>query len=100
AGSGDDAYLEAFRTVVRPALDRFRPEAILISAGFDAHRDDPLAGMELTEAGYAGLTAVVREAAEEHAGGRIVSILEGGYNLRALAASIRAHLGALGADLG
>jgi acetoin utilization deacetylase AcuC-like enzyme len=99
AGSGDEEYLEAFRDRVRPALDRFRPEAILISAGFDAHCDDPLAAMEVTEAGYAAMTAIVREAAETHAHGRIVSLLEGGYNLRALAESIKAHLRALGAGL-
>ncbi len=97
AGSGDAEYLGAFRDLLRPAIDRFRPEAILISAGFDAHRDDPLAGMDLTEEGYAGMTGILAEAAEEHCAGRIVSILEGGYDLRALGASVEAHLRALGA---
>jgi acetoin utilization deacetylase AcuC-like enzyme len=96
-GSGDREYRAIFRDVLRPALDRFRPEAILISAGFDAHRDDPLAGMSLTAEGYAGLTEEVRRAAEAHGGGRIVSLLEGGYDLMALAESVEAHLRGLGA---
>jgi acetoin utilization deacetylase AcuC-like enzyme len=97
-GSGDGDYLQVFRDELVPALDGFRPEFILVSAGFDAHRDDPLAGMALTEAGYGALTDVVREAAERLCGGRIVSLLEGGYDLRALAASVEAHLRALGAS--
>ena len=96
-GTGDREYLAIFREVLRPALDRFRPGAILISAGFDAHRADPLAGMSLTEEGYAGMTGIVREAAEAHCRGRVVSLLEGGYDLQALAASVEAHLRALGA---
>ncbi|HKN47209.1 MAG TPA: histone deacetylase [Candidatus Polarisedimenticolia bacterium] len=97
AGSGDREYLHVFRETLRPAIDSFHPGAILISAGFDAHRDDPLAGMALTEDGYAGMTEVVRRAAEEHCDGRIISLLEGGYALRALGASVAAHLRALGA---
>jgi acetoin utilization deacetylase AcuC-like enzyme len=97
AGSGDDAYIEVFRDVLRPEIDRVQPEVILISAGFDAHRDDPLAGMDLTENGYAALTSILREAADRHCGGRIISLLEGGYDLRALSASAEAHLEALGA---
>jgi len=95
AGSGDGEYLAVFRDLLLPALDRFRPEFILISAGFDAHRDDTLAGMRLTEAGYAALTTLVKEAADRLCGGRIVALLEGGYDLRALAASVEAHLRAL-----
>ncbi len=97
AGAGDDAYLRVFRDVLRPAIDRFRPDLILISAGFDAHRADPLAGMALSEDGFARLTGLVREAAAVHCDGRIVSLLEGGYDLGALAASVEAHLRALGA---
>ncbi|HKN47648.1 MAG TPA: histone deacetylase, partial [Candidatus Polarisedimenticolia bacterium] len=70
AGAGDHEYLKVFKGTLRPAIDRFRPDFILISAGFDAHRDDPLASMSLTEEGYAGLTRIVREAAEAHCGGR------------------------------
>jgi acetoin utilization deacetylase AcuC-like enzyme len=97
AGSGDREYLRVFRETLRPAIDGFRPDAILISAGFDAHRADPLAAMEVTEEGYAGMTGVVREAAERHCGGRVVSLLEGGYDLAALGDSVEAHLHALGA---
>jgi acetoin utilization deacetylase AcuC-like enzyme len=97
AGSGDAEYLAVFNETLVPALEEFRPGFVLVSAGFDAHRDDPLAGMALTEAGYAGLTGIVRDAAQRLCGGRIVSLLEGGYDLRGLAASVEAHLRALGA---
>ena len=97
AGSGDDEYARAFRDVLSPEIDRVRPEAILISAGFDAHRADPLAGMSLTENGYAEMTSILRESADRHCGGRIISLLEGGYDLTALAASVEAHLRALAA---
>ena len=94
-GSGDVEYVRVFRETLRPALERFRPGIILISAGFDAHRDDPLAGMALTESGYADLTRLLIEAARDHSNGRIVSLLEGGYDLRALGASVESHLKAL-----
>jgi len=97
AGSGDEEYIQVFREVLRPEIDRVQPEAILISAGFDAHRDDPLAGMAVTEKGYAAMTTILKEAADRHCDGRIVSLLEGGYNLEALGASVEAHLRALGA---
>jgi acetoin utilization deacetylase AcuC-like enzyme len=97
AGSGDDEYIEVFQSVLCPEIDRVQPEAILISAGFDAHRDDPLAGMDLTAKGYAAMTSILREAAGRHCDGRIISLLEGGYDLEALAASVEAHLLALGA---
>ena len=97
AGSGDAEYIEVFRDVLRPEIDRVQPEVILISAGFDAHRDDPLAGMSLTGKGYAAMTSILREAADRHCGGRIISLLEGGYDLVALPASVEAHLEALGA---
>jgi acetoin utilization deacetylase AcuC-like enzyme len=73
-------------------MDRFKPEFILISAGFDGHRDDPLGGTCLTEAGYATLTRLVMEMADTHCSGRLVSFLEGGYNLAALAACVESHL--------
>lgn len=75
-----------------PALRRHQPEMIFISAGFDAHKDDPLGAMNLVEADYAWITRQVMHAAEELAGGRIVSSLEGGYNLEALAGSAVAHI--------
>jgi acetoin utilization deacetylase AcuC-like enzyme len=78
-----------------PAADDFKPEFVIISAGFDAHKDDPLANMGLTEAGYADLTNIVAGIAKRYANSRILSSLEGGYNLTALAASVDAHLKAL-----
>ena len=95
AGEGDEEYHEIFLKSLVPAADRFRPEFIIISAGFDAHKDDPLASMGLTEAGYTDLTNIVAGIATRHAQGRILSSLEGGYNLTALAASVEAHIRAL-----
>jgi acetoin utilization deacetylase AcuC-like enzyme len=95
AGEGDEVYHTTFLQTLVPAAEKFKPEFVIISAGFDAHRDDPLAGMGLTEAGYAGLTGLVAQVARDHARGRILSCLEGGYNLTALAASVDAHLQAL-----
>lgn len=92
SGQGDEEYREVFQRVLVPAADSFRPDFIIISAGFDAHRDDPLAGMGLTEVGYADLTGIVSDIARRHCQGRILSSLEGGYNLRALASSVERHL--------
>jgi len=75
-----------------PALDAFAPQMIFISAGFDAHREDDLGQMGLVESDYAYMTRRLMELADLHAGGRIVSTLEGGYNLSALARSVAAHL--------
>jgi acetoin utilization deacetylase AcuC-like enzyme len=95
AGDGDEEYHAIFVNVLLPAADAFKPDFVIISAGFDAHRDDPLASMGLTEAGYSDLTGLVVEIAKRHARGRLLSALEGGYNLTALAASVDAHLKAL-----
>ena len=95
AGSGDEEVIRAFEEILLPAATRFAPELVLISAGFDAHRDDPLASLALTEDGYRRLTQLVRQIADEHCAGRLVSVLEGGYHLRALAASVEAHVRAL-----
>jgi len=98
AGEGDEEYRAVFQNSLVPAADAFKPEFVIVSAGFDAHKDDPLASMGLTEEGYADLTGIVADIAKRHAGGRLVSSLEGGYNLTALAASVDAHLcGLLGA---
>jgi acetoin utilization deacetylase AcuC-like enzyme len=94
-GEGDEEYHEIFLKSLVPVADKFKPEFVIISAGFDAHKDDPLASMGLTEAGYADLTEIVASIAKRHAKGRILSSLEGGYNLRALAASVEAHIKAL-----
>jgi acetoin utilization deacetylase AcuC-like enzyme len=97
-GAGDEAYLAAFERAVLPRLDAFRPEFLLISAGFDAHRDDPLAQIELSEACFEQMTRRLSAVAEQHCSGRAVSTLEGGYNLRALGRSVVRHLIGLSAD--
>jgi acetoin utilization deacetylase AcuC-like enzyme len=93
--SDSEEFRKAFSTVILPALERFRPEFVIISAGFDAHRDDPLAQLMLVEADYAWSTERLVEIAKKHAQGRIVSSLEGGYDLDALAGSAAAHVAAL-----
>ena len=75
-----------------PALERFQPELLLISAGFDAHRDDDMAMLRLTEADYAWVTVELKRIAAKYAQGRIVSVLEGGYELHALGRSALAHI--------
>jgi len=91
---------QAFRAAVEeawlPALEAFRPEMIFVSAGFDAHREDDMAMLNLTEADYAWVTAQLKAVAARHARGRIVSVLEGGYALSALGRSVVAHLKVLG----
>jgi acetoin utilization deacetylase AcuC-like enzyme len=96
AGCGDREYQEVFEKVLYPAAQAFEPHLVLISAGFDAHRDDPLAGMNVSEDGYARMTTIVRDIAERFCAGRLVSLLEGGYNLEALARSVERHLQILG----
>ncbi len=95
AGSTDRDYLDSFEKRVLPALDEFAPEFLLISAGFDAHERDPLSGTCVTEAGYAEMTKLAIQSAQQHAQGRIVSLLEGGYDLVALQKSVEVHLGEL-----
>jgi acetoin utilization deacetylase AcuC-like enzyme len=97
AGAGDREYLAAFRNRIIPALDEFKPEFILISAGFDAHEDDPLSGMVLTSSAFRKMTVLLKESAEKHCKGRIVSMLEGGYDISALAESVEEHLAVLAA---
>ncbi len=94
-GEGDEEYREVFETILVPAADAFKPEFVMISAGFDAHRDDPLAGMALTEEGYGALSRIVLDIARRHCRGRVLSCLEGGYNLNALSASVERHVLAL-----
>jgi acetoin utilization deacetylase AcuC-like enzyme len=91
-GSGSDLFRQAMTERCLPALDRHRPEIIFISAGFDAHREDPLANLKLTDGDFAWVTAQVMAIAERHAHGRIVSTLEGGYALAALGRSAAAHV--------
>jgi len=92
AGSGNEVYIRTFEEILIPTAEKFQPEFILISAGFDPHRDDPLADMTVTEEGFARLTAIVRDIATHFAKGRIISLLEGGYNLTALGHSAAIHV--------
>jgi acetoin utilization deacetylase AcuC-like enzyme len=92
AGSGSDAFRAAVVDRWMPALEEHRPELIYISAGFDAHREDPLAGLRLTETDYAWVTRELIAVALRHGGGRIVSTLEGGYALSALGRSAAEHI--------
>jgi acetoin utilization deacetylase AcuC-like enzyme len=87
---------EAIERQWLPRLDEFRPQMLFISAGFDAHREDELGQMGLVEDDYAWITQQLVDVAQRHAQGRIVSCLEGGYNLGALARSVAAHLRVLG----
>jgi acetoin utilization deacetylase AcuC-like enzyme len=91
-GSGDEEYLAAMRARVIPKLNEFAPDFLLISAGFDGHREDPLAQIDLGEEAFEQMTRMLVEVAEIHCGGKIVSSLEGGYNLRALGRSVVRHL--------
>lgn len=87
--------LKAFGEQLVPKMQQFKPELVLISAGFDAHVDDPLGHFNLNDQDFADLTKIVREIADKYAKGRIVSILEGGYNLQALATASLAHVQSL-----
>ncbi len=94
-GDGGEAFREAFANRILPALGDFAPDLVLISAGFDAHQDDPLSDIRLVEDDYAWATYRIAEIAQKFAGGRVISLLEGGYDLRALAQSVAVHVKAL-----
>jgi acetoin utilization deacetylase AcuC-like enzyme len=96
-GSDDDDYLRAIQAQVLPELDKFKPDLLLLSAGFDAHSEDPLAQIDLSEDGFERITRLLVQSADRHCGGKVVSALEGGYNLRALGRSAVRHLIALSA---
>lgn len=91
-GSGSDLFRAGLSDEILPALAAFRPDFIFISAGFDAHRDDPLGGLALTENDFAWATSAIMDAATSLCGGRVVSVLEGGYNLDALKSCAIAHV--------
>ena len=93
-GTGGREMRAAWEEILAAALD-FRPELVIVSAGFDAHRDDPLAGLAWTEEDFAWITQAICDLAEDACEGRVVSVLEGGYDLPALAASVAAHVGVL-----
>src|SRR5690606_15043696 len=94
-GSGSGAFRAAWSEHLMPALAAFRPQLVLVSAGFDGHRRDPLAQMELDAADFGWITRGLVAIAERHAQGRLVSMLEGGYDLDALAEASVAHVDAL-----
>jgi acetoin utilization deacetylase AcuC-like enzyme len=95
AGDGGDAFREAFEVVILPRLREFKPELVVISAGFDAHTRDPLANLNLVEADFTWVTKKLMDVADDSAQGRIVSVLEGGYDLQGLSRSAAAHVTAL-----
>lgn len=94
-GANDEAIIRAFEERLLPAAERFQPDLILISAGFDARKDDLLGDFNITDEGFARLTKMVMAIADQHAGSRLVSILEGGYNTEGLALAVEAHLNVL-----
>jgi acetoin utilization deacetylase AcuC-like enzyme len=95
AGEGDAALLRATEDEIVRIIDDYQPQAILLSSGFDAHRRDPLGGMNVTEGGYGELTRRMAECADRWCGGKLFSLLEGGYDLEGLAASVAHHLEAM-----
>ena len=95
AGDGGEAFREAFATRILPALERFRPDLVIVSAGFDAHHRDPLANLLLVEDDFDWATGKLMEVADRHASGRLVSLLEGGYDLAGLGTSVAAHVNRL-----
>ena len=97
-GTSSEGFRAAWADTLLPAIEAHRPQLLLISAGFDAHQRDPLAQLELEAVDYLWITGQLRDVARRHCEGRIVSMLEGGYDLQALGESAAAHVGALVAD--
>ncbi len=91
-GEGDEAYIKIIRTDVIPTFDWYKPQVIILSAGFDAHTDDVLSGIKVTTAGFTRIMQMLSELAEKHAQGKIISILEGGYSLKRLPELVINHL--------
>jgi acetoin utilization deacetylase AcuC-like enzyme len=86
----DVDYDYIFNQLLVPLADAYRPQAVLVSAGFDTHRDDPLGGMAVTEAGFANMTKILLDIASRHCGGKMLVALEGGYDLNGLTRSVQA----------
>jgi acetoin utilization deacetylase AcuC-like enzyme len=95
AGDGGEAFREAFSQMILPRLDAFAPDLVIVSAGFDAHFRDPLGNLNLNESDFAWVTRRLMDLAQKRCGGRVVSLLEGGYDLEGLGRSVAAHVGAL-----
>jgi acetoin utilization deacetylase AcuC-like enzyme len=89
---GGPKFRAAFENVILPQLQKFSPELVIISAGFDAHRRDPLANLGLVEQDFGWATGKLMDIADKHAGGRVVSVLEGGYDLEGLSLSVAEHV--------
>ncbi len=92
AGSGDEEFAKAIKDICLPALNQFEPEFILISAGFDAHQNDPLAQCEMTSKGFNHLTKLLVKAADQFCEGKMISVLEGGYDLQSISESVYQHI--------
>jgi acetoin utilization deacetylase AcuC-like enzyme len=97
-GGGDNEYRMAFNDIILPAIQNFQPRLLMISAGFDAHRDDPMAYLNLTTPFFGEMTGMMRVMADRFCDGRIVSVLEGGYNLKTLEECVKIHLEILKGD--
>jgi acetoin utilization deacetylase AcuC-like enzyme len=95
AGSGRKEILGAFEQMLAPAAKKVKPELVMISAGFDSRIDDPLGNFLLTDSDFADLTRVMLAIANQYAGGRLVSVMEGGYSLTGLASAVHSHAQAL-----
>ncbi|WP_029005034.1 histone deacetylase family protein [Azorhizobium doebereinerae] len=95
SGDGGAEFKEAFESRILPRLETYRPELVIISAGFDAHKNDPLASLRLVDTDFGWVTKRLMEVADKYAEGRVVSVLEGGYDLEGLATSAAAHVTAL-----
>jgi len=95
AGDGSEQFRDAFESRILPSLDAFQPDLVLISAGFDAHAADPLGSVELQEEDFAWATLKMMEIADKHCDNRVISMMEGGYDINALASSVGVHIQAL-----
>jgi acetoin utilization deacetylase AcuC-like enzyme len=97
-GADSTVFRKAVTDVWLPALDKFKPEMFFVSAGFDAHRDDDMAQLQFCDEDYVWITQQIKVIANKYASGRIVSVLEGGYELQALGRCVAAHISVLNAD--
>ena len=95
SGMGDEDYVYAFKDVLVPVSEMYKPEMVLVSAGFDTYYNDPLGEMAVTEAGYAAMTRILLDIAKKHCGGKTLFALEGGYDVGGLASSVRAVIAEL-----
>lgn len=97
AGSGDEVFIDVLRGMILPAMKAYQPDLFILSAGFDAHVEDPLSGTLVTDAGFRAMSRLALDFAEDACGGRLVSVLEGGYDLEALGRCVADHVGMMNA---